>query len=885
MDKILLGILNSPYPDKLKIELIQKISYSAEKNIDNKPIDNILQICVDFFKEDNYSNELNSAMDNMFMNWVKHNKDASLRFLTDEVLKKPLNQMESNIKIKHVRSINKCINTINAIHDISTSPIKTVLSTYLYSFFFKVDELELLACFCGLYLQYPVLFPSNLNFSVLSDLSTRMVSIISSSQFVFITSKDYPTYYNHLNHIYEFFLKHFGQDEVLKKQIAITIFNTLTNPNKCPSISLAKLVPCFQLEVLSKDLEVIILSSNISDETLIFMLSQMVDWACFPTDDFYIERLINNFIGLLIRFQKSNVLFVVIENKINQLCNLILFPSTRKTSLGVLTFSLMSYLHSPTPFHQACKFFPKLIDHLQKEESCKKYDKILAELIFTLMYHFPGYPDVYSDILVALKNYKKPSESEMKLWLSASSVLVKVEVPHCSIVSRKSETGKVGLENLGNTCFMNSIIQALFNLINFRNDIISHVFSPSTQNVSVELQKIFSLLSFSERPAIVPKSFYDASRPEWFCVGSQQDCSEYFKYVLDRLEKDKPSLVQHFTGMLNVIVECLNCHVQSIRKELFNDLPLSFHENVAGQYTLKGGNPTGNQSRSMQCDRGESSIILEQVENDDTLSDKEVSDDESLLSMLCAYFLPEHLSEMNSYFCNNCQSLQDATKRINIVSFPPYLTLTLKRFMFNVKTQKRSKLLQQIDYPLTFKLCKGCSACCDNTKISSQNPSIIANSLENCQSEIKYRLSSVIVHSGLSLDCGHYYSYTCQYSANGYTWLLMNDSRISKVSMENFSKSGKSFPRDTPYICIYEKYDIDLFATAKDVLLPQYLRDMVDQDNAIYREEIRMEELKQKRVFPKNTFNKDKDDDDDDFNCSTSCSSSSSNWDSGKYIF
>ena len=315
MDKILSGILNSSNPEKLKVAFIQQVSHtvSAAENLES-----ILQICIDFFKEDTYSDGLNSAMDNMFMNWVKHNKDASIKFLTDELLKKPINQMESNLKIKHVRSLNKCIKTVNAIHEISSSPIKAILSTYLFSSFVTVDDFELLGCFCDLYLQYPVLFPSNLNFQTLLDLSNRVISILSSCRFVFVNEKHHPAFYNCINHVYGFFSKYFGQDVALMKQTALTIFNILSNPNKCPSISLARLVPCFQLEMLNEDLEDIIVSSTISEETLILMLCRMVDWACFPADDFYIERLINKLMGLLIKFQKSNILFTVIENKINQ---------------------------------------------------------------------------------------------------------------------------------------------------------------------------------------------------------------------------------------------------------------------------------------------------------------------------------------------------------------------------------------------------------------------------------------------------------------------------------------------------------------------------------------------------------------------------------------
>ena len=39
---------------------------------------------------------------------------------------------------------------------------------------------------------------------------------------------------------------------------------------------------------------------------------------------------------------------------------------------------------------------------------------------------------------------------------------------------------------------------------------------------------------YLQRAAYAPRNFLEASRPPWFNAGSQQDCSEYLRFILDR---------------------------------------------------------------------------------------------------------------------------------------------------------------------------------------------------------------------------------------------------------------------------------------------------------------------------------------------------------------
>ena len=259
-----------------------------------------------------------------------------------------------------------------------------------------------------------------------------------------------------------------------------------------------------------------------------------------------------------------------------------------------------------------------------------------------------------------------------------------------------------------------------------------------------------------------------------------------------------PSLVEGvFGGKMQTTVKCLSCNYESTRSELFTDIPLAFPEGKEGTVTnqklLAGGDGSA-PSKSNGTSPKEETI--------------------GLFDLVDHYLKPERLEGDNKYFCDQCAGLEDAERTIHIVKSPDYLILTLLRFSYNIKTQSRSKILTDVAYPKTLHL-----------PIEQKEEGVV----ESDQAEATlpgsdiYALCGVVIHSGTSSECGHYYFYgrhslvvdhkqesmeTDQSEELDYLqdkWYQFNDSYVSYASYNSFSNVTKKFARDTPYVLLYRK--------------------------------------------------------------------------------
>ncbi|CAD8193604.1 unnamed protein product [Paramecium octaurelia] len=299
-----------------------------------------------------------------------------------------------------------------------------------------------------------------------------------------------------------------------------------------------------------------------------------------------------------------------------------------------------------------------------------------------------------------------------------------------------------GLENLGNTCYMNSFIQALHLCSDFRQQVLDFEINrivvqlkdyTQTKQVGnkpnigllLSLQKLFALLSFSSRDSINPIQFRMTLPDQFKNNYNQHDANEFGKILLDEIETSLKKLKIYenlikdsFQGQIEWTIECLNCNQIVKTQEDILDLSLSI--------------PNAN------------SIRLEE-----------------LVEQNCK---PEIMDGDNQYQCDNCKAKTNAKRHFTIKKTAKNFIITLNRFDF--KHSGNAKILTKVDIP-------------NRIQINQQN----------------LYLQAVIVHSGAQINYGHYFTLS--------RYTLLNDEQICRYPSIQTALQNL-YVQQTPYILFYK---------------------------------------------------------------------------------
>lgn len=192
----------------------------------------------------------------------------------------------------------------------------------------------------------------------------------------------------------------------------------------------------------------------------------------------------------------------------------------------------------------------------------------------------------------------------------------------------------------------------------------------------------------------------------------------------------------------------------------------------------------------------------------------------SVQDLINYYLTPEKLTGDNKYRCDKCTKLCDAQRMIKILQAPSHLILTLKHFHYDLESRLRTKLRHKVMYNETIKVPVSTSQSCGTTET--------------------YSLYAAVVHSGYSMDYGHYFTYACDSKNN---WYKFNDSYVSCSSLDDFKSLE---PPDTPYILFYAKnLSPDNGTQHEDVpelsSLNKRVQELVALDTIAYKDELRQQ--------------------------------------------
>lgn len=289
-----------------------------------------------------------------------------------------------------------------------------------------------------------------------------------------------------------------------------------------------------------------------------------------------------------------------------------------------------------------------------------------------------------------------------------------------------------GLRNLGNSCYMASVLQTLFSLPAFQARYLD-AYLPHTTSCSnplpascVECQMgklADGLLSgrYAVPRAVDPKSaeaagaegkegpiFQAGIRPsmfkaligkghEEFSTMRQQDADEFFKHLVSILQRDSKRLetessaqgssapptndpTKLFSFGLQQRLQCTDC--KKVRYTIESqEAGLSLPVPLRVQSKTNGAELTSE-------DKGKS--ISKETSNTSSDPEKVTYEPVSLLECLDIFTSPEALD----YFCPSCQKNVVATKQVLFTSFPEVLAIQARRF------QLVNWVPQKVDVPI-----------------------------------------------------------------------------------------------------------------------------------------------------------------------------------------
>jgi ubiquitin C-terminal hydrolase len=332
-----------------------------------------------------------------------------------------------------------------------------------------------------------------------------------------------------------------------------------------------------------------------------------------------------------------------------------------------------------------------------------------------------------------------------------------------------------GIRNLGATCYMNSILQALYHLPAFRKIIFQMPSLDSTsptESIVFNLQRLFGLMQTGTEPVsteMLTRSF------GWddLALESQQDIQEFMRLVIENLEKKLKGTAQEnaiadlFKGSYRSFVRCVAVDFESTREEAFYDLSL----------VVKG------------CSCLQESILK--------------------------FLEIERLEGVNQYKTENFGP-QDAIMGSEFVQLPVVLHLHLRRFEYDQRKGRMAKIMSKYEFPETIDM----------------GPFLPA---KKADVNMVYDLFGVLVHAGDGRE-GHFYAFLR--TSPSEAWFEFNDSNVSVSNLDaavyrNFgggrdSKSGHF----SAYMLIYMRHSelSNLFCEIPHSLIPPITLDFPTEE-------------------------------------------------------
>lgn len=388
-----------------------------------------------------------------------------------------------------------------------------------------------------------------------------------------------------------------------------------------------------------------------------------------------------------------------------------------------------------------------------------------------------------------------------------------------------------GLVNFGNTCYSNSVLQALYFCKPFREKVLEYKAKnkrPKETLLSCLADLFYNIATQKKKVgSIAPKKFIARLRKEKeeFDNYMQQDAHEFLNFLINHIneiilaERHASKNGANFNGSGNGGgVSGGGNSTASKSSSSTSTSTTASNSTSNGTCTNSSGSLNGvgvgigigdNASTPTQSNAANTEptwvheifqgILTSETRclNCETVSSKDenffdlqvdVDQNTSITHCLRCFSNTETLCSDNKFKCDNCCSYQEAQKRMRVKKLPMILALHLKRFKYMEQFNRHIKVSHRVVFPLELRLF--------NTSDDAVNPDRL------------YDLMAVVIHCGSGPNRGHYISIVKSHGL----WLLFDDDMVDKIeasTIEDFYGLTSDIQKssETGYILFYQSRD------------------------------------------------------------------------------
>lgn len=404
--------------------------------------------------------------------------------------------------------------------------------------------------------------------------------------------------------------------------------------------------------------------------------------------------------------------------------------------------------------------------------------------------------------------------------------------------------GVTGLRNLGNTCYMNSILQVLSHLHVFRECFLRLDLTQALELLASAVHGQLAGKASSQSPLIQRKGFQASSgsgaglsggasrarsmeliQPKepsskhislchelhtlfqvmwsgkWALVSpfamlhsvwqlipafrgyAQQDAQEFLCELLDKVQHELESTGKHTTTA--------GVPQKRLIKQVLSVVNTIFHGQLLSQVTC------------LACDHRSNTVepfwdlSLEFPERYHSNSRESAAQASCHLTEMLAKFTETEALEGNIYACEQCNSarrrssskpvlLTEAQKQLMVHKLPQVLRLHLKRFRWSGRNH-REKIGVHVSFDQLLNMEPYCCREPSPKGVPCSGPSSPSSTGSPRPKHFLYDLSAVVMHHGKGFGSGHYTSYC--YNTEGGFWVHCNDSKLNVCSVDEVCRA------------------------------------------------------------------------------------------------